>query len=293
MHPHINILTITIFIAILIDLAYGYKRLRINKNFHNYLGNTINNVKNNENSEKSQLVTISHLRSLYLNAMDGDSIEVDVAMFAQYLNVSNIINSKFHSLSKTSKKKRLFVGISGAPGSGKTTSCSRIQKLLNSSMIISMDGFHYTKSQLNEFPNSQEAFQRRGSHWTFDSLKFVNCIKDLIENGKGKFPSFDHKVGDPIDDDIIVNEDTEIIIIEGNYLLLDIEPWNQLKSLLDYHIYIDCPLDKLRSRVIKRHMAALGDSEERATIRYDSNDYLNTLEIDKYKNKADLIIQSI
>lgn len=33
-----------------------------------------------------------------------------------------------------------------------------------------------------------------------------------------KFPSFDHKVKDPVEDDILIPESCEIILIEGLYV---------------------------------------------------------------------------
>eukprot|EP01035_Chromulina_nebulosa_P019086 gene19086-24914_t len=75
--------------------------------------------------------------------------------------------------------------------------------------ILPMDGYHYTKKQLNDFNDPVEAFKRRGSHWTFDGTNFVNSVINLRKNGEGKFPSFDHAIGDPIDDDIRIKIDNK------------------------------------------------------------------------------------
>lgn len=45
---------------------------------------------------------------------------------------------------------------------------------------------------------------RRGAHWTFDVERFLEDIKNLRRTGEGSFPSFDHHIGDPIEDAIKV-----------------------------------------------------------------------------------------
>jgi pantothenate kinase len=56
-----------------------------------------------------------------------------------------------------------------------------------------MDGFHYYRSQLSAMDNAEEAFQRRGAHWTFDANRFNALILKLKNDGTALAPSFDHK----------------------------------------------------------------------------------------------------
>lgn len=60
-----------------------------------------------------------------------------------------------------------------------------------------MDGYHYYRSELDEMPDPELAYARRGAEFTFDSQKFVNEITQAKYNGKGVFPSFDHAKKDP------------------------------------------------------------------------------------------------
>lgn len=54
-----------------------------------------------------------------------------------------------------------------------------------------------------------------------------------------KAPSFDHAMQDPVADDIQVSSRSRLVIIEGNYTLLDISPWNKITNLVDerYDLY--------------------------------------------------------
>lgn len=45
------------------------------------------------------------------------------------------------------------------------------------------------------------------------------------------FPSFDHAIQDPVDADTVIKSSTKIVIIEGNYVLLDQSPWNQIAAI--------------------------------------------------------------
>lgn len=155
-----------------------------------------------------------------------------------------------------------------------------------------MDGFHYYKYQLDEFPDSVLAYKRRGAHWTFDADKFVNRLKFTKSAGSGSFPSFDHSNGDPVEDDILIGSSDEVIIIEGLYLLLNISPWDEIKSLCDLNIFIQCPEEVLIARLCDRHMKTLKLSEHDALTRAVTNDIPNSVEIIESSSNADLIINS-
>lgn len=78
-----------------------------------------------------------------------------------------------------------------------------------------MDGFHYYKRQLDQFPDPAEAYARRGAHWTFDAQAFVDCVRRIRETGAARVPSFDHGVGDPVEGDICAQPSNRIVLVEG------------------------------------------------------------------------------
>jgi pantothenate kinase len=104
------------------------------------------------------------------------------------------------------------------------------------------DGFHYTQAALQKFEDPETAFRRRGAPFTFDSHRFLELLRNLKQlpvttAGEPELtllaPSFDHAVKDPVDDAIVVSSKTRIVIIEGNYTLLNDEPWRQIAELVD------------------------------------------------------------
>lgn len=214
------------------------------------------------------------------------------------MNFSNIIKLMEEEIKKICIKlknilrnldenQRYIIGVGGIPGSGKTTFVNNLVKDFNKKnkenviIAISMDGFHIPKSILNTFYNKEEAYIRRGVYWTFDVngiINFLNLLKKPLDSTKTiKVPSFDHKIADPIKDDINIETFHKIIIIEGIYLQLsNPEPWNQIPLLLDEKWFIPIDIEEARDRVSKRHYySGITKSIEDGITRFNNNDMLN------------------
>ncbi|KAF6147613.1 hypothetical protein GIB67_031604 [Kingdonia uniflora] len=88
-------------------------------------------------------------------------------------------------------------------------------------VILPMDGFHLYHHQLDTMENPEEAHARRGSPWTFDPAQLLTFLKTLRSQGSIYVPSFNHGVGDPVEDDTFVSLQHKVVIVEGNYLLLE------------------------------------------------------------------------
>lgn len=130
------------------------------------------------------------------------------------------------------KQCRIVIFIAGCPGSGKSTFVSFLEYLFNQMdfdcklQTVGMDGFHYYNEELDKMNLRKE----KGSPRTFN----VEKLKQKIIQTKKEdcyWPYYSRKLHDPIENQIFVH--SEIIIIEGNYLLLKDEPWNQLERLCD------------------------------------------------------------
>lgn len=179
-------------------------------------------------------------------------------------------------------KTRKLIGIVGIPGSGKSTLaqslCARINQHQESCIIIPMDGFHVTKAQLDSMPNPEAAHARRGAHFTIDGYSLLQLILKIKTdpNQIHSAPSFDHSKGDPIDADIHIHPYHSVILFEGLYLNLNLEPWSEISKLLDMIWMIDIPIQIAMERVANRHVyAGLCKTIESARKRAESNDKVN------------------
>ena len=92
----------------------------------------------------------------------------------------------------------------------------------------------------------------------------------------------------PIEDAITV--DADIVLLEGNYLLLNEEGWRALSSFADYTISISADEELLRERLIARRMAT-GVYKEDAEAFVDFSDMANVRLCLERSKEADLELE--
>ena len=81
----------------------------------------------------------------------------------------------------------------------------------------------------------------------------------------------------------------KFILVEGNYLLLDEEPWSALCGLFDFSIFVDVPRSELERRLMERWRGH-GKSDDDARAWIASNDLPNIERVLARRRKADLIV---
>lgn len=125
----------------------------------------------------------------------------------------------------------------------------------------------------------------KGAPITFDLEKFKDKIKELKTNDVCKWPIYDRMAHNPIED--ALNVDGDIVILEGNYLLLDMDGWRDLKDNADYTICLSADEKLLRERLIERKMMTGVDREN--TVKFvDFSDMANVRLCVNKTMKADL-----
>ena len=179
-------------------------------------------------------------------------------------------------------QRRIFIALAGLPGSGKSTVADQLAQAVNleagpgAMVALGMDGFHLTRAQLAQSPDPAAAFKRRGSPWTFDPQALAQRLRALRDpiGQTDSWPGFDHGLGDPVADAILVQPGTRLVLVEGLYLLHTGHDWN-LAGLFDELWFLDVPMKVAMDRLVLRHMAANAQSREVALERLAANDQLN------------------
>lgn len=93
-------------------------------------------------------------------------------------------------------------------------------------------------------------------------------------------PSFDHALKDPTLDAIRIPPEVEVVILEGNWLLLDEEPWCRISGLVDDTWFVDVDPGLARERIAKRHLrSGIEKTWEAAVRRAEGNDLRNGEEV--------------
>lgn len=193
--------------------------------------------------------------------------------------------------------------MAGIPGSGKTTLAKLVAEHLEArsqeqlfALSISMDGFHLTRKELSQMPNAEEAIARRGAAFTFDADKFLDLIIDLKQPLPGPTilaPTFDHRRKDPVPGDMMIIEQTKIVIVEGNYVALDEDLWRDARKLMDEVWFVEVDEQVARKRLAARHLRSgivqtIEDGDKRAV----ENDLVNGREILDKRLPVDEIVTS-
>jgi pantothenate kinase len=88
------------------------------------------------------------------------------------------------------------------------------------------------------------------------------------------WPAFHRGLDEPTPDEIMIPTETKLVVVEGNYLLLERRCWQDVGPLLDDVWYVDAPPELLRTRLIERQIA-YGGGEEEATRHVDDSDMRN------------------
>lgn len=63
----------------------------------------------------------------------------------------------------------------------------------------SVPHLEHLRRELDVMADPEEAYRRRGSHWTFNGKRFLRDVGEAKKAGRGSFPGFDHAVGDPVE----------------------------------------------------------------------------------------------
>jgi pantothenate kinase len=185
---------------------------------------------------------------------------------------------------------RRLLGITGPPGSGKSTLATAIAAALGAGLVVvvGMDGFHLADAELVRLGRRD----RKGAPDTFDGHGYLALLRRLraADEPVTYAPLFRRDIEDSIAAAVPVPASVPLVVTEGNYLLLDGEPWCRLSGVLDEVWYLDPPPQQRLDRLIARH-CAFGKKPDQARAWALGPDQENAELISTYKHKADTVIR--
>lgn len=190
--------------------------------------------------------------------------------------------------------RRTILGIAGPPGSGKSTLAQALLEHVRSqglahSVILPMDGYHLANAELARLGRAA----RKGAEDTFDSAGYVQLLSRLREQQAGDIvyaPQFLREIEEAIAGSIAIAHETQLIITEGNYLLLDRGHWARVRPLLDEVWYVDVDPALRLQRLIARHVQ-FGRSPAEAEAWVMNSDEINAALIETTRSRADRIVR--
>lgn len=184
---------------------------------------------------------------------------------------------------------RRLIGITGAPGAGKSTyAAAEVARLAARGIpaaVLPMDGFHLPQDELVRLGRRD----RMGAPDTFDVDGFVATLAALRRPGPVRAPGFDRSIEEPVPDAIEIGDDIRIVIVEGNYLLHDRDGWERVRPLLDEVLFLAPDDAARRVRLIARHVA-FGKSSVEAEAWVARSDDPNAALVAATAERADRIL---
>lgn len=184
---------------------------------------------------------------------------------------------------------RFIVALAGPPASGKSTLAESIAARLSpGARVVPMDGFHYDDRVLN----ARGLRARKGSPPTFDAAGFVHLIRRLRVEDEVAIPIFDRSMELARAAADIVGPQDRILIVEGNYLLLDQAPWTDLAPLFDLTVFLSVPEEELVRRLTAR-WAHHSKTPEEALAWIAGNDLPNALTVLNDSRPADITLTNV
>lgn len=185
--------------------------------------------------------------------------------------------------------QRTLLGITGAPGSGKSTFAAWLQRHFGAELavVVPMDGFHLGNAIIDGTPLRQ----RKGAMDTFDVGGYLSLLQRLVRRDEDVVyaPEFRRTLDEPVAASIAVPASVPLVITEGNYLLAETPQWKEVRAQLDEVWFMDTAPELRLGRLVDRHVE-FGMVRAAAEAWATGPDEANAVLIESTRQRADRII---
>lgn len=184
-------------------------------------------------------------------------------------------------------QRRSLIAVAGPPAAGKSTLSEAVQQRFGMDVkILPMDGFHLDNAMLE----SRGHLHRKGAPFTFDVAQFAQIVAQIAQGQEVMAPTFDRTRDCVVPNAERISAATPLIVVEGNYLLLDEPQWADLAQYWDLSVFLDVPMDVLEARLIARWVAH-NHTEDEARARALGNDIPNARTVLTQSRAADITLR--
>ena len=184
--------------------------------------------------------------------------------------------------------ERVLVALAGPPGAGKSTAAAALVSRLPSAAVLAMDGFHFDDAVLH----ARGLRPRKGAPETFDVGGLAHMMDRLRANREEEVavPVFDRDLEVSRGSAAIIPRSVRVVLVEGNWLLLNRAPWDALRRRFDLSLWLDVPMDELERR-LRQRWEGYGLEGEAMAAKMDGNDLPNARDAVENSGPADLTLR--
>ncbi|MCE8019464.1 nucleoside triphosphate hydrolase [Halomonas sp. MCCC 1A11036] len=201
----------------------------------------------------------------------------------------NIHDMAVRLLEATENRQRFIVALAGPPGAGKSFLSEWLCRELNERVpgiaaVVPMDGYHLDNAILE--PLGQLPI--KGAPETFDPDGLKHDLERIRRADRCvAVPVFDRPLDLARAGGRLITLEHRIVIVEGNYLLLDCDPWRDLRPLFDMTLFLEVADEVLEARLIQRWLG-MGQDQQGAIDKARHKDMLNARLIKRESIAPDL-----
>ena len=179
-----------------------------------------------------------------------------------------------------------MIGLTGPPGVGKTTYAVQLAER-EGGVHLPMDGFHLADVSLERLGLRD----RKGAPETFDAWGYAALLARLrAEPHEVVYaPAFERDLEQPLAGAIGIPPSAELIVTEGNYLLLDQPEWRAARDQLDEVWFLETDEAVRQERLVARHVQ-YGKNEADARAWIAAVDDPNAALVAACRERADRIV---
>ncbi len=187
---------------------------------------------------------------------------------------------------------RAILGITGAPGAGKSTLADAVVAGVGArgirAALLPMDGFHLADVELARLGR----LGRKGAIDTFDGWGYLATLRRVAESREIVYaPGFERTLEQPLAGAVPIEPDVQLVVTEGNYLLIDAEPWSLVPSVLAETWFVDVPDEVRHARLVARHVE-FGKTPGAAEAWVRDVDEVNARAVIARRGSADLVVRA-
>ena len=190
-------------------------------------------------------------------------------------------------------RRRVVLGIAGAPGAGKSTLADALVGAVAARegvgwvAHVPMDGFHLADVQLDRLG----ARSRKGAPDTFDAEGYAHLLGRVVAAPDSWVyaPGFDRTLEQPLAAAVVVPPSARLVVTEGNYLLLPEPRWARVRDRLAEVWFVSGDDDVRRARLVERHVT-FGKEPAEAAAWVEQSDEANALLVAAAADRADRLV---
>ncbi len=195
---------------------------------------------------------------------------------------------------------RLIVFVAGVPGAGKSLLAALWAELAGPEglscpfIVLPMDGFHLTNRILRGRTVIRDGTELplellKGAPETFDVDALADRLEEVAGGGPCWWPAYDRRVHEPVREGMFLPAGRGVLLVEGNYLLLDQDGWRDLTRFAHTRFFVDATFEAVEAGLIRRHRRG-GKTTRAARVHVRRTDLPNVRLVRARRLPADVVL---